>query len=554
MRSLALTMLLVGCGPPSGDSAAPLVLPDGVSLGPETTCAAPVSDRLTALTEQRDARGLDVQLNPHPQGGVVNFNGGVVLEDLDSDGDLDLALGSDEGAPRVFENDGTGMFAEVAVPAHAFGSLYQTGPAAHAAADIDGDGVLDLVQVGAGWVWWSRGTGALGFAEPAVLWEQTDGRTHIGTLAMGDMDGDGDLDMILPGLEDLAAGGEGGPPSGSADILLRNDGAGVFTAVAALMPGGEAQPGVAITAAFTDREGDGDMDLMILPDLGQVLGDVPPGAFWRNDGGEGAHPYADDDAGSLGFELRMSAMGLTNGDWNGDGRLDYCVSDVGPTRCLVSQPAGDWVDAGRAMGTGSEAADDPGGWSHWSVDVEDLDGDGWPELVAAGGAPTGGISSLGSHPDALLRGSRGAEGLPGFSDMSGEIGFASRADHYGGAVGDIDGDGFPEIVMAAAPDEVRLWSAGCTGAAWVEVRLEGPPGNPTGVGAHIRVEAGGRSWTREVMHLRAMGQGPGRFTVGLGDREGADGITVRWPDGETVEVPAVPGRRVVTVRHPDAGG
>lgn len=551
MRRHLLLIGLGGCGPGLADSAVGLDLPAGVSLGPSVACETPVSDRLTALSEQRDLRGLDVALNPHPGGAVVNFNGGVVLEDLDGDGDLDLAFGNDEGAPRVFGNDGAGRFSEVPAETYAFGALHQTAPAAHAAADVDGDGLLDLVQVGEGHLWWSRGLGELRFAAPTVAWVQAEGRSQFGTLSMGDMDGDGDLDVILPGLEEI--GGEGGgPPGGSADALLRNDGGGVFTQVDWLTPGGAGRPGVNITAVFTDREMDGDVDLMVLPDLGQVLSELPSGAFWRNDGGGGPHPYATDDAAEVGFDVRMSAMGLTNGDWNDDGVLDYCISDVGPTRCMVSQPGGGWADAGRAMGAVSDAAADPGSWSHWSVDIEDLDNDGHPELVAAGGAPTGGQSSLGTHPDALMRGIEGPDGLPGFTDISAELGFDNRADHYGSAVGDVDGDGALDVVLVSAPDEVRLWTAGCAAGAWTEVRLVGPPGNPTGIGARVRVEAGARTWTREIMHLRAMGQGPARVHVGVGSRDAIDAVAVWWPDGTRVDIPAVASRRVITVRHPDA--
>ena len=570
-ETLCYAMLSLATGACKGSEdafdTASIALPDGVHVSPQKTCEAPVADRLTALTEQRDERGLDVALNPHPGGHIVNFNGGVVMEDLDGDGDLDIAFAHDAGSPIVYANDGRGNFEEQPTENYDFGARDGTAPATHGAADIDGDGLLDLIQAGQGRFWWSRALGGLRYAEPEVLWAQQQGRTHIGTIAMGDMDGDGDLDLLLPGLEDMGAGGEGGGgqgggsgaggpdgqgPSGSPDILLRNDGGGVLTEVGLLFPGAGDQGGVNITAAFTDREGDGDVDLLVLPDLGQVLGELPPGAFWRNDGTDGAHPYQTDDAADLGFDLRMSAMGLTNGDWNDDGLLDYCISDVGPTRCMVSQADGGWADAGRAMGAVSLTVDDPGGWSHWGVDIEDLDNDGWPELVAAGALPPAVRPAWAPILTPSCRVSPARADCPGSWTSAAKS--ASRPSPTTTVRPSATSTGMARSTSCSSPprNEVRLWSAGCTDDAWLAVRLVGPPGNPTGVGTRIRVVAGNRTWTREAMHIRAMGQGPTQMHVGLGDISEVDVIEVTWPGGLTVDIPAVSARRIVTVEHPDA--
>lgn len=549
--NVALVAGLVACtSPPPGKPADTGVsAPDGVAYGPEVVCADPVGDRLASLTEQRDDRGLDVELETDQNGNSLNFGGGALLEDLDRDGDLDIAFSNSIGHPRVMENDGTGHFTELPWEPVILPLMYGTAPSHYGAADVDGDGRLDFVLVGRGMMWVSLNEGGLQFGEPTPVW-QGGMEALIGTMSMGDMDGDGDLDAILPGLETMGGGPNG--PDGSPDILLRNDGDLVFTEVAVLTPLSSGQGGVNITAVFTDRDFDGDQDLMIPPDLGQVLTELPQGSFWRNDGGDGPYPFAEDDAAAVGFDLQMSAMGVTNADFNGDGQLDYCISDVGPAVCLVSSPDGRWFDAGAAMGIVPTTVDDPGGWSHWSIDLEDLDNDGWQDIVAAGGTPTGGAHSAFTHPDALFRGGPGAGDLPAFEDISASIDFADLADHYGGAVGDVDGDGFQDILLVGSPNDVRLWTAPCGSGSWTEVRLAGPPGNPTGVGARIVVEAGGRSWTREVMHIRALGQGPGWFHVGLGDLDRVDAVTVWWPDGTITELGDTPANRWVQIRHPDA--
>ena len=96
------------------------------------------------------------------------------------------------------------------------------------------------------------------------------------------LDGDGDLDVLLTGLE--VRGQESskeGLPLGHPEILLQNDD-GQFKPIAELSPNGTS--GVNITATFTDRDGDGDQDLLVPADLGQIMADLPPSAFYRNDG------------------------------------------------------------------------------------------------------------------------------------------------------------------------------------------------------------------------------------------------------------------------------
>jgi len=162
----------------------------------------------------------------------------VELADIDADGDVDIlfADGGDQtraGDPQINQawlNDGTGVFTDASEAV--FGS---TGDLARVikARDVNGDDIVDLV-VGTTWVTQTRlylGTGEGAFEEVT--------ETHLpaiplstGDLEVGDVDGDGDLDMVL------ADWGEGHPSlsGGGVTRLWLNDGSGVFTDATDRMP------------------------------------------------------------------------------------------------------------------------------------------------------------------------------------------------------------------------------------------------------------------------------------------------------------------------------
>jgi len=210
--------------------------------------------RAVAVTAAGTARGVIVNFTTAPFTDFPAALPGLIYPalawgDYDRDGDLDLALSGYTGPGSVTQirrNDGGGVFTDInaGLPGVSEGAL--------AWGDYDNDGDLDLVFTGT--------DGAARIArllrnDGGVFRDTAAGLTGIdeGALAWGDYDHDGDLDLVMSG--DSAIG--------PLTRLRRNDGGGVFTNVAAGLPDLRDS-----ALAWADYDQDGDLDLILCGDSG----------------------------------------------------------------------------------------------------------------------------------------------------------------------------------------------------------------------------------------------------------------------------------------------
>jgi hypothetical protein len=522
---IAWFLLGVACHPPAKDTEDSAEdRPSGFLLGPPKSCDLRSQLSFDRFSNEAEERGLSQAINPDLAQHAGVLHTAFVAEDLDDDGDIDLAFNRPNAMPMVYENNGQAEFNRV----EQISLTNELGEGRKilnvAAADLNGDTLPDLVLSGSGLVMVAFNQGGLHFDAPQDWFRiESQPYTSFQSFHLGDVDGDEDLDILLAGTALIDGSNQNGEDTQAGpELLLLNTGEG-FALEATLNPAGGA--GFSLLSLMTDYDNDGDLDLQTFTDLGRRT----PSNFYRNDGlnSDGSLALVE-EANALHADLRLSAMGITTGDYNRDGQLDYCMSDIGPAKCLLSAPDGSFVESGVAMGLAADLMVDQESWAGWSMEIEDLDNDGLEDAISAAGLDMRGILPP-DQPDAIWQGI-----APGkFKDQSIATGFADDRSHYALATADFDGDGFLDILTLGANDAPVLWMNQCDNQAWLEVEVYGPPLNRSGFGVRVQLQAGGQTQLRELQNLRGLAQAPSRLHFGLGNTERVERLTLLWPDGST---------------------
>ncbi len=122
-----------------------------------------------------------------------------------------------------------------------------------------------------------------------------------------------------------------------------------------------------------------------------------------------------------------------------------------------------------------------------------------------------------------------------FVDLSHESGAGIDADSRSSIIGDFDGDGDPDLLVASAGGGgLRLFTNEIpTAAHRVRIELLGVNGNRRGLGARVIARCGMQRMARDVFSQNGfMGQSPLELLIGLGDAEQIDELTVHWQGGK----------------------
>jgi enediyne biosynthesis protein E4 len=511
---------------------------------------------------------------------------GVAVLDVERDGDEDLFVG-DGVRSILYENDGKGCFVDVTETAGLARSPTEGVPATGvAAADVDGDGLADLLVTDSfGPIRLFRNTGGSRFADvtgPSGL--RAAGNTR--SAAFADVDGDGDLDLFVCVTGDYYRQMPDPPydaEDAGANLLFVNDGTGRFREESASW--GVAGPKRwSLSALFADYDADGRSDLVVTNDFGLKN-------LYRNDSGR----RFEDVTGRAGVEDRAYGMSGAWADLDGDGRLDLyttgCYTQWAflhdypglpipfPGRLFLST-AVSWMKKmtrGNSLllqkedGTFEDATARSGarkaGWN-WSVVAADLDNDGWTDLYGTNGMwgdgrerdrelefwwetlaywndyvalrrtfdrKGAGISGIERDRYFHNRGSPG-RGDPMFEERAFLEGLDLESNGRAVVAFDANGDGALDVYVRSveAPEALFLGSRR-DGEHFLRLRLAGSArDNSDGIGARVVATLpGGRRIVLENGNASGyLATGSPIVHVGLGSATRVEDLTVRWPSGK----------------------
>jgi hypothetical protein len=496
-----------------------------MTLG-EYPLGVPASYRIPeSYFHSKETVGRFVDVAPAIGLNVMRQAGGVIVDDFDNDGLLDVVVSSMNVCDplRYFHNDGNGTFTDRTAPA---GLADQLGGLNIVQADYNNDGCMDILVLRGGWQYAQRKSLLRNNCD-GTFTDVTDasglGETITSTQAAVwvDIDNDGYLDLFI--------GNENAPAQ-----LYHNRGDGTFEEIGARA--GIAQTSFVKGVAAADYDHDGFADIyvaslngvnrlyhnngnMTFTEVGRVAGVQAPSfsfATWFFDYDNDGWPdlFVDSYITSvdeslytyLGMPHNAETLKLYRNKH--DGTFEDVTSRVGLDK--VFMPMG--------------------------ANFGDVDNDGYLDIYLGVGQPS--FTAL--LPHVLLRNKQGKS----FVDITESSGTGELHKGHGIAFADLARQGHEDIVAeigGAVPSDshaMRVFKNPGNDNDWLNVRLVGVKTNRAGVGAmiHVTVQDGNEaphSIFRTVGATSSFGANPMEQNIGLGHNARVVALDISWPASAT---------------------
>jgi len=448
------------------------------------------------FTDVTHKAGLDIEI----------FGMGLAVGDYDNDGYDDLFI-SAMGQSRLFHNNGNGTFTDVTQKAGLMGPREFSTSAAWV--DYDKDGKLDLVV--ANYVQWSL---------------------------------DGDLYCTLDGKSKSYCTPES--YKGTAVRLWHNRGDGTFEDVTKKAGLGDATSKT-LGVALLDYDNDGWPDLLF-------SNDTQPNKLYRNNG-NGTFTEKAVVAGVAFSEdgVARAGMGVDAVDYDRSGATSLLITNFSNQMLSLyhNEGKGLFVDEAPRSEIGRASLLTLG----FGCFFFDYDLDGWPDILIANGHIDSDIQRVQPNvkyamPPHLFRN----RGKGDFVEVTSSLGAAFAAPRVGrgAAYADIGNRGRLDLLLSTNGGPAYLFQNEANGTAAtnksLRLKLVGTKSNRDGIGAVVRVTAGG-DWQSQMLRSGSSYLSASELvlTYGLAQHDHADSIEIRWPSGQIEKLANVGAGQTITV-------
>jgi len=448
------------------------------------------------FTDVTHKAGLDIEM----------FGMGVAVGDYDNDGYADLFVTA-YGQNRLFHNNGNGTFTDVTQKVGLQGPKEFSTSAAWV--DYDKDGHLDLVV--ANYVQWTPET---------------------------------DLYCTLDGKAKSYCTPES--YKGTAVRLWHNRGNGTFEDVTQKAGLGDATSKT-LGVAVLDYDNDGWPDLLF-------SNDTQPNKLYRNNG-NGTFSEKAVVAGVAFSEdgVARAGMGVDAADYDHSGYASVLITNFSNQMVSLyhNEGKGLFVDEAPRSEIGRASLLTLG----FGCFFFDYDLDGWPDVLIANGHIDADIQRVQANvkyamPPHLFRN----VGKGRFEEVTNAMGAAFAAPRVGrgAAYADINNDGRLDLLLSTNGGPAFLFRNEAQGAAAtnhsLRIKLIGTKSNRDGIGAIVKLTAGGDTQTEMLRSGSSyLSASELVLTFGLGQRDKADSIEIRWPSGQLDRLSAIPADATLTV-------
>jgi hypothetical protein len=504
----------------------------------------------TALFETTTPKGLDfAHVNsPTPRKYLIEtMGGGVALLDYNHDGLLDIFLVNsghlanpvtlpesfDRRNPanwnRLYRQNRDGSFTDVTVAA----GLSNAGDANYgmgvAVGDYDNDGYPDLyvTSYGRNILYHNNGNGTF-----------TDVTAQAGVAAGGwsasagffDFNRDGKLDLFVTRYMDWdtthskACTRQTYCPPGefpkTTNILYQNLGNGKFRDISE-SSGIAAKRGRALGVAFNDYDEDGNPDIFIANDgMEQFL-------FHNNGNGTFTERALEAGVSLSDSGQPFAGMGVDFRDYDNDGRPDIIVTNLAKQIYAVYHNDGNGSFSYRSLQTGLGTL--TAGSSGWGMRLVDFNNDGWKDLFVAQSHVMDNVETIDPSLHYLEPPLLALNHLGRFERA--DSGYSVPVAGRGAAFGDVNNDGWPDVVMSILGGHPIVFRNRGGSSHWLTLSLHGVRSNRDGFGTRIKIHCnGGDQWQYANSAGSYQSASDPRIHFGLGSALSAS-IEIWWPSG-----------------------